>query len=739
MYITRRSESMKTRTLLVIVGLLLLALLVGSCNGEEAQECPTAVPCPDCPDAEACPECPPAEACPTAEAAECPACPECPKGEGVESCPYGEEWAGSPHADAEAEAFVHWDEDDPAEVPASCAQCHSTPGYQDYVGADGSEVFVVDQAAPIGTTVMCGACHNDAAQMLDSSPIPFPSGITVTVEGPSARCAVCHQGRASGLTVDAAIEEAGLEDMDTVSEDLGFTNIHYFAAAATMYGTLAQGGYQYEGQTYDAKFDHVDEFNTCVECHDQHTLQLRTESCAECHSEADPKDIRMFGSLVDYDGDGDEEEGIYYEIETLQEMLMQGIQAYAVEVPGAAIVYDAGRHPYFFGDANENNALDEGEERYASWTGRLAKAAYNYQTSLKDPGAYAHGGKYIIELLYDSIADLNEALAEPIDLTAAHRVDHGHFAGSEEPFRHWDEDGMVEAGCATCHSADGLPFVLEHGVQIEQDLSNGFECETCHASLADFSVHSIESVTFPSGAEVTAADPAANLCLTCHQGRSSAATVDRAVGDVEPDAVMESGRFINIHYFAAGATLFGTEVKGAYEFEGKEYLGRFEHVEPFDTCVECHDVHRLSVQVEACGTCHPGVETAEDLVTIRMSDADFDGDGDSEEGMAGEIETLVEVLYGAMQSYAADTAGAAIHYDGGRYPYFFADANANNAVDEGEGAYATWTPTLLRAAYNYQVVAKDPGAFAHNGQYVLQFLYDSIEAVGGDVSAMTRP
>jgi hypothetical protein len=725
---------MKTRILLAIVGLLLLALMVGGCNGEEqaaSTPCPTAAACPDCPD---CPACPPAEECPTPEVVECPECPE-----GVAVCPFGEAWASSAHADAEAQAFVYWDGNDPAEVPANCATCHSSLGYQDYIGADGSTVFVVDQAAPIGTTVDCAACHSETAQALDSSPIPFPSGITVTVEGPAARCAVCHQGRASGLTVDAAIARAGLEDMDTASPDLGFTNIHYFAAAATMYGTLAQGGYQYEGRSYDAKFDHVDAFNTCVECHNSHTLELRVESCAGCHSESDPKDIRMEGSLVDYDGDGDLEEGIYYEIETLQAMLYQAIQAYAVEVPGAAIVYDSGRHPYFFHDANENGALDEGEERYTSWTGRLARAAYNYQTSLKDPGAYAHGGKYIIQLLYDSIDNLNEMLDEPMDLSAAQRIDHGHFAGSEEAFRHWDADGMVPAGCATCHSADGLPFVVKHGVQIEQALSNGFECETCHASLTDYGVHTIESVTFPSGARVTADDPAANLCLTCHQGRSASVTVDRAVAGVEPDTVMEAGRFINIHYFAAGATLFGTEVKGAYEFEGKEYAGRFEHAEPYNTCIECHDVHRLSVVVDDCAVCHPEVSSAEDLVAIRMVATDYDGDGDVEEGVAGEIGTMVETLYAAMQAYAADTAGMPIHYDTARYPYFFADANANNAVDEGEGAYSAWTPTLLRAAYNFQVAAKDPGAFAHNSTYVLQFLYDSIEALGGDVSAMTRP
>ncbi|NLF10324.1 MAG: hypothetical protein GX597_00890, partial [Anaerolineaceae bacterium] len=85
---------MKTRTLVAILGLLLLVLVVGGCNGEEqtAQPCPTSAPCPDCPTAAACPECPEAAECPTAEAAECPECPECPEGagEGAAACPFGE-------------------------------------------------------------------------------------------------------------------------------------------------------------------------------------------------------------------------------------------------------------------------------------------------------------------------------------------------------------------------------------------------------------------------------------------------------------------------------------------------------------------------------------------------------------------------------------------------------------------------------------------------------------------------
>jgi hypothetical protein len=708
---------MKIRMFAVVAGLLLLGLVLVGCGAtpEPCPDCPAAPPCPDCPAPEPCAECP---TCP--EQAACPECPACPEPEAAapsEACPFTADWAGSGHADVEAEAFAHWNEDDPAVVPGRCAKCHSEGGFLDFLGADGTEAGVVDNDAAIGTSVTCVACHNNAT--VDKDSVVFPSGVEIAGLGSEARCMECHQGRAWSGSVDAAIEGAGLTDMDTVSADLGFTNIHYFAAAATMYGKLTMGGYQYEGLAYDAKFDHVAGFDSCVECHSSHTLELDTEACGTCHEGSDPKDYRMAGSLVDYDGDGDVAEGIYYEIETLQEMLYSAIQAYGDEVAGAAIVYDPATYPYFLTDAGEG---------YASWTGRLAKAAYNYQTSLKDYGAYAHGGKYIIQLLHDSIASLNEKLADPIDLSAAHRIDHGHFAGSEEAFRHWDEDGAVQSGCATCHSADGLPFVLTHGVQIEQPLSNGFLCATCHNDPVEYTLYEVTEVAFPSGATVDSGDPTTNVCLNCHQGRSSTVQVDRAVADKDANTVIEGQRFLNVHYFAAGATLFGSEVQGAYQYADKEYAGRFAHVEPYSNCTQCHSAHELEVKADECGTCHAGIE---DLADIRIDQTDYDGDGDTAEGMSGELASMAEALYAAMQAYAESTDGvSAIVYDAGAYPYFFDDA--------GE-SFATWTPELVKAAYNYQYYQKDPGAYAHNAKYVLQFLYDSIEDLGGDVSGMTRP
>jgi hypothetical protein len=88
------------------------------------------------------------------------------------------------------------------------------------------------------------------------------------------------------------------------------------------------------------------------------------------------------------------------------------------------------------------------------------------------------------------------------------------------------------------------------------------------------------------------------------------------------------------------------------------------------------------------------------------------------------------MLYEAMQAYATDEVGTGIVYDAHAYPYFF---------DEEEGRYSTWTPRLLRAAYNYQYVAKDPGAFTHNPPYIVQILQDSLEDLGVDVSEMEQP
>ena len=664
--------------------------------------------------------------------------------------PFLDEWLSSAHADFASEPFTHWNEESPAEIPESCAKCHSEAGYLDYIGADGSEANVVDKPAQIGSVVTCITCHNSVSVQKDS--VVMPSGIELTGLGDESRCIECHQGRQSQVSVNEAITTAAVED-DEVSEELTFRNIHYYAAAVTKYGTLAKGGYEYEGKSYDAEFAHVDGYETCIQCHNSHTLEVKVSECATCHTDVeaveDLREVRMLGSAVDYDGDGDVEEGVSYELAGVQEALFANIQAYAAEVAGTAVAYSPDANPYFFIDTNANGEADEdevnGDNRFASWTPRLLRAAYNYQTSVKDPGAYAHGGKYIIELLYDSAEDLNSVIAEPVDMTAMHRIDAGHFAGSEEAFRHWDADGAVPGTCAKCHTSGGLPQLLAENVNTSATPSNGLQCATCHNDLQEYTRHEFTEVKFPSGAVIDSGDPDSNLCLNCHMGRESTVSVDRLIGDTEADATAEGLRFLNVHYFAAGATRYGTEAKGAYEYEGKEYLGYFEHDDDVAQCKDCHEVHALEIDVEQCADCHDDVdiETSADLQNIRYYFDDWDGDGDTDEGLANEISTMRDGLLVAMQEYGAATVDASIAYSPSSYPYFFVDTNGNGVTDEDEvnsdNAFTSWTPRMLRAAYNYQYTTKDPGAFVHNGQYIVQVLYDSLEDLGADVSSMTRP
>ena len=92
--------------------------------------------------------------------------------------------------------------------------------------------------------------------------------------------------------------------------------------------------------------------------------------------------------------------------------------------------------------------------------------------------------------------------------------------------------------------------------------------------------------------------PEMQLCISCHQGRASTVSVNGRIAGKSLDTVDDSLSFINVHYFAAGATLFGTDVQGGYEYSGKTYVGRFEHVPGVQTCVDCHDTHALDVKVE---------------------------------------------------------------------------------------------------------------------------------------------
>ncbi|MEO0915739.1 MAG: polyheme membrane-associated cytochrome C [Pseudomonadota bacterium] len=320
-----------------------------------------------------------------------------------------------------------------------------------------------------------------------------------------------------------------------------------------------------------------------------------------------------------------------------------------------------------------------------------------------------------------------------------------HADRSSEAFIHWNEDGEVPGRCAVCHSSLGLnsyvgtpmsvPGIINHSVA----LGTTVDCTACHTSAAT----NLDAVPFPSGVTIDGLGTSAT-CTVCHQGRASTDTVLTATQDMAEDAVIGDLQFINVHYAPSASTQLGTLVRGGFEYDGKVYKGRFDHVPDLNTCTSCHSPHSLQVNIANCTSCHQGVENFTD---IRTSPGDFDGDGDSAEGIAGPIGALHARLGDAIQRYAAETAGVPVVYASSAYPYFFIDGDGDGAVTDGEAAYPnryqSWTPRLLKAAYNYQLVAKEPAIYAHNPHYALQLLFDSLESlseqVDVDMAGLTRP
>ncbi|MHC5009489.1 MAG: chitobiase/beta-hexosaminidase C-terminal domain-containing protein [Planctomycetota bacterium] len=663
------------------------------------------------------------------------------------------DWSLSGHGDIAAEAWRHWDED--GEVQDNCSRCHSPEGFKTYCRGDPA----VPQALPYGLS--CTGCHpsgggptlyDDLTTYPVLEPVEFPSGDTVSLFGPSNLCMTCHQGRASTVQVDAAAPNT-IVQVPTDYDSYDFINVHYYAAAASYFGAEVQGGYQYAGMDYQERntfASHPDGLSTCVGCHmgdaapHEHDYLPEVTDCSGCHTGT------SFETLGGSPGSN------YTAIQTLLAELLTAIENYAAGTLGSPLIHDGHAYPYFFYDngmgANFGN-------RYRDFDIALLRAAYNFNVGDKEPGGYVHNGTYIQQVLYDSIVDLGAVpsvvppgrsgfMPSGNMFVAATQQFHqsGHDHGGAEAFRHWDEDDppLVQSNgnndCSRCHTSPGYEdYVADGSIDMAYMPLSTVGCYACHTSpnlyandmtrWEDLGTNpALEPVTFPSG-ETATLNGNSNVCMACHSGRESgfsvAAATDNGVVQVPIDYT--SYDFINIHYYAAAATYFGTDVHGAYQYRSD---GSYRGQNPFTahmgaggpvTCVDCHmrgaEDHTWQPLVGDCGPCHSGA-TFETLTGTPGSNYSA-------------IQSMVTDVFAAIQAYATGL-GYPVVYDPSAYPYFFNDnVVVNGVVDPGEAIfpnrYRNFDFTLLAAAYNYQVALKDPCNYIHNGQYARQFLYDTLD------------
>jgi hypothetical protein len=214
----------------------------------------------------------------------------------------------------------------------------------------------------------------------------------------------------------------------------------------------------------------------------------------------------------------------------------------------------------------------------------------------------------------------------------------------------------------------------------------------------------------------------ANACVFCHKSRK----------DVTAYITPTNNRLSSTHWGPHNGPVSDVySGEGGYEFAGKSY-GTSQHVTITNKCVTCHMApvatngnvpdHTMKPTVATCTTgagCHS-----------QYNGKTFDILGGQTNVKKGLFE-LQKVLSAQGYITRADTA-----------PY--------SPLSEGELADGqfqldhvapskTVDGPIAGAVYNYFLIARGKDLGVHNPVYTKQLIFDSIEALGGDTSVITRP
>ncbi len=217
---------------------------------------------------------------------------------------------------------------------------------------------------------------------------------------------------------------------------------------------------------------------------------------------------------------------------------------------------------------------------------------------------------------------------------------------------------------------------------------------------------------------------ASNLCMACHTGRESGESIQNSVADFSDKG------FVNSHYLTAGGTVFTAT---GYEFTGQDYsnpspyahdqigMGTDTRLTDWEAengadgpCIGCHlsspeshtylpvehDANGEITEVTAtvCINCHDGVDQSVRTPEILE---------EQKTGIEAALEALSEFL--SAKGYDFTTS----------YPYF---SNRDwTAAGDATGK------NDMGAAFNYNLLVHDPGAFAHNRFYAKRLIFDAID------------
>ena len=322
---------------------------------------------------------------------------------------------------------------------------------------------------------------------------------------------------------------------------------------------------------------------------------------------------------------------------------------------------------------------------------------------------------------------------------------HGDVNG--EAWLHYDwrfvstSPSTNRAACARCHNATA--YVAKLGIESDESgIYNGssdndlagevLSCAACHTDIATGAVRTATAYTATYSNGATQSFPnvgASNLCVRCHGARESGDSIKLSTGD------FTNLNFINSHYLAAGATVFAG---GGYEFTGQNYVNPnfFQH----DVVGIANAAAPAASDAGPCVGCHMGTsanhtwevvaKNSEGVITAINSEVCANCHAGSFSTTPEKLELAKENLHASLAALEAAMAAKGIYFYPA-YPYFFTSpyivGGTNTAFKNWESVYPGKGKDVMGAAFNYNLLEHDPGAYAHNRVYTRRLIFDSID------------
>jgi len=349
---------------------------------------------------------------------------------------------------------------------------------------------------------------------------------------------------------------------------------------------------------------------------------------------------------------------------------------------------------------------------------------------------------------FDKTRNLEWAQSAHADTTAAGAWAHYNWTEDGMSLRNDASDSSNRRSCQRCHTTSGVqafmkanetgtayspPLAFDPNFKPEMLLCNGCHTDGRGALQQPGAITvqytGVQPITYPDL-------DGSNICMVCHTGSESGEAISNRTGD------FTNISFINSHYLAAGGTMFAV-VGYEYDVDGdpgtNDYASLNIHSfigvdDPLGTgiegpCVGCHLTSQETHHLEPVDHAVSGTVTAiTSTVCAECHNGVFTLDAAAVDGVRVGFEAALAVLY------------TELYNDGflffPAYPYFYNTPppgppsiwltnwlSAGDTDTTGE----TTGKNNMGAAFNYNLLHHEPGAYVHNRLYTKRLIFDSID------------